>query len=249
MLFDGKNPVTGIIGVEHLKWNSGVFQVAPRGYSALAFRIKGDAVITVDDRNYSVTPSDVLYLPQKLAYRAQYSDTEVFVIHFVTAQDDSCPEVYSVGNSQQIYQAFLRIHSLWQSKTQGYSVYGMSQLYHVLGLICDKQTKINMPPCFLAAISYIHSNFKDNGLSIGLVCRNAGIGQTNFRQQFQKHYQKTPVEYITNLRLEYARNLIANGMAIENAAMESGFNDPKYFARIVKKYFDCTPRELKTYGK
>ena len=28
-----------------------------------------------------------------------------------------------------------------------------------------------------------------------------------------------------------------------------GFNDPEYFARVIKQQFGCTPRELKTYGK
>ena len=57
------------------------------------------------------------------------------------------------------------------------------------------------------------------------------------------------MEYITRLRLEYARRLIANGVSVESTAYESGFNDPKYFARVVKKHFGCTPRNLKTYGK
>ena len=82
-----------------------------------------------------------------------------------------------------------------------------------------------------------------------MVCAETGISATLFRKLFKKHYQKTPTEYITSLRLEYARNLISSGMAIKNAAYESGFNDPKYFARVVKKCLNCTPRDLKDYGR
>jgi AraC-like DNA-binding protein len=57
------------------------------------------------------------------------------------------------------------------------------------------------------------------------------------------------VAYITELRLEHARNRIAGGVPIERAAAESGWGDAKYFARVVKKYFGCTPRDLKNYGK
>ena len=57
------------------------------------------------------------------------------------------------------------------------------------------------------------------------------------------------MEYITKSRLESARNLISCGVPIAQAAEQSGFNDPKYFARVVKKHFGCTPREFKTYGK
>lgn len=66
---------------------------------------------------------------------------------------------------------------------------------------------------------------------------------------FKKYYLKTPVEYITDLRLEYARNLISGNMPIEQAALGSGFSDPKYFARVVKKNFGCTPKDLKMFGK
>jgi AraC-like DNA-binding protein len=81
------------------------------------------------------------------------------------------------------------------------------------------------------------------------VCEAAGIGTTVFRQLFKRYYQKTPMEYITQLRLEHARNQISGGMPIELAAAESGFADPKYFARVVKKNLGCTPRDLKKYGK
>ena len=99
------------------------------------------------------------------------------------------------------------------------------------------------------AISYINSNFKNSNLNVDMICEQAGIGATSFRQLFKKHYQKTPWEYITDLRLEYARNRISNGTPIENVAYESGFNDPKYFARVVKKRLNCTPRDLKNYGR
>ncbi len=249
MLFNGNNPITGIVGVEQLRWGGGTFQVEPRDYAALAFRTKGTAVITVDDQEYYVNENEVLYMPQHLAYRAKYSETELLVVHFQTQQDDRSPEVYATEDTGHLYQAFLRAHTLWENKAGGYSMYILSEIYKILGLICEKEAQTNLPDCFLAAISYIHAHFKENNLSVDTICRSAGIGQTGFRLLFQKHYGKTPVEYITDLRLAYARNLIASGATVEAAAYGSGFNDPKYFARTVKKYLGCTPRELRLYGK
>ena len=249
MLYDGKNPILRIIGVEQLKLNSGLFHVLPRSYCALAFRIAGTATITVDGKQYLVNPNDILYLPQNLAYTAQYSETEMLVIHFITEQNDPCPEVYTVENAQQLYQAFLQAHILWQSKSQGYGVLAMSLLYNILGLICTRETSKKTPPCFQSAVSFIHAHFKETGLSVAHICRNAGISQTNFRLLFQEYYKTTPVAYITALRLEHARALIASGISIEQAAVESGFRDPKYFSRTVKKHFGCTPRQWKDYGR
>lgn len=248
MLYNGENPILQITAVEHLRWADGTFQVAPREYSALAFRIRGTAHIRWHGGTGFVNSNDVLYLPQELGYTATYTDTEMIVIHFVTARSDSAAEVYSPADSGQIYKMFLRAHALWQNREPGYGMQVMSQLYAILGTICEKETKTNLPPHFLKAISLINSSYKSN-LNIHALCTQSGIGTTMFRQLFKNHYQKTPVAYITELRLEHARNLISGGMPIEQAAAESGFNDAKYFARVVKRYFGCTPRDLKTYGK
>ena len=53
----------------------------------------------------------------------------------------------------------------------------------------------------------------------------------------------------TDLRLENARNLIAAGVPVATAAEESGFADPKYFSRVVKLKYQCTPKDLKNFGK
>ena len=42
--------------------------------------------------------------------------------------------------------------------------------------------------------------------------------------------------------------LIAGDENVEAAALASGFSDAKYFARVVKRHFGCTPRQLKHYG-
>lgn len=249
MLCNGDNPILRIVGVEHMQWEGGVFEVESREYSALAFRISGNATIGCGGKEYFVNTNDILYLPQNTGYTANYTNTEMIVVHFVTMQDDSEIELYTFQNGEQIYKLFLRALTLWENKELGFAVYAMAQFYTILGTILEKETKTNLPEHFLKAISFINCNYKNNNISVDMICTEVGIGATAFRQLFKKHYQKTPTEYITDLRLEYARNLISGGMPIENAAFESGFNDPKYFARVVKKRFGCTPRDLKVYGK
>ena len=249
MLYNGDNPILKIIGVERTSWRAASFQVAPRSYSALAFRIKGEAEIGCDGREYQIHINDILYLPQNCGYTARYTDTEMIVVHFITAREDRVPQVYSIESGEQLYKEFLHLYALWKNKEPGYLVYSMAQLYQILGTLLEQETKATLPAYFLKAVSLINERFKDHGLRVEQVCREAAIGATTFRRLFKEHYQKTPTEYINDLRLEYARNLISSGMAVEHAAFESGFNDPKYFARVVKKRMGCTPRSLRIYGK
>lgn len=249
MLYNGENAILQIVDVVQLRFPGESVTVAPRAYASLAFRIRGSAAICYGEKECHVNTNDILYLPQKLGYKAEYTDTEMIAVHFVTARDDREAEVYSFENSAQLYKLFLQAQSLWENRKPGYPVYLMAQLYAILGTILEQKTKTVLPPHFLNAISFINANYRSNGLSMDKICAAAGIGATAFRQLFRTHYQKTPTQYIMDLRLACARNLISGGMSIEEAAWESGFNDPKYFARAVKKHFGCTPRDLKTYGK
>lgn len=249
MLFDAGNPILKVIGVEHMLWKSGTFNVAPRAYSALAFRISGSAVIKSGEKECTVNSNGILYIPQGVGYVADYTDTELLVIHFVTALGDSNAEVYSFQNSDKIYKLFLNAHSTWQNKMAGFAAYTMSLLYLIIGTMLEKDTEVTLPPNFLNAVSLLNADYKSSELNIENVCARSNISATAFRQIFKKNYQKTPMEYVTELRIEHARNLIAGGMSVEEAAYDSGFNDSKYFARVVKKHFGCTPRSFKDYGK
>lgn len=249
MLYNGDNPILKIIGVERTSWRAASFQVAPRSYSALAFRIKGEAEMICGGKRVEVHSNEILYLPQGLGYTVDYTDTEMIVAHFITEKNDSLPEVYSFENNERLYKEFLLLLSLWKNKEPGYAVYSMGQLYRIFGSLQEQQTKATLPAHFLKALSLINGGFLKHDLCVDDLCREAAIHPAIFRKLFKAHYGKTPGDYITDLRLEYARNLIASGMAVESAAFESGFNDPKYFARVVKARLGCTPRSLRNYGK
>ena len=157
--------------------------------------------------------------------------------------------MYSYPNAEQFRQLFLQALQIWEKKAPGYETFALAQFYTVLGTIAECEAKSTLPSHFLRALAIINAQYTDSALRVDNVCQKAGIGTTVFRQLFKKHYQKTPTEYVTRLRLEYARKLISQGVTVESAAYESGFSDPKYFARVVKKQFGCTPKSFKNYGK
>ncbi len=249
MLCEGNNPVIKITDVRHLSWESGYFDIPEREHSALAFRMKGDAVITCNGISHSITAHDVLYMPQNMPYTAEYGETEIFVIHFLVATNDKNAEVYKLSNIEEIHKLFLRTFKIWKEKETGYELLTMSNLYKILGCILKNQVKEDLPPHFSKAVSFIDKNFKDTELSVPLICKNSGICETALRNLFNKHYGKTPTDYIKELRIDYAKNLISSGVSIEETAILCGFNDSKYFARVVKKTLGCTPSDLKKFGK
>lgn len=248
MLISPKNPITDVISVEHMCWDGGVFDVKQRSYSALAFRTRGSADITVGKAHYTVREGEVLYLPQGIQYHAVYTDTDMLVIHFHTLYNDPRLAVYSARPSEQLHGDFLQALSVWKAKKPAYLLQTMSLLYKIFGTLQESTAQEGLPPAFRKTVALLNAEYRDPELSVAAICGRGGISETAFRATFKGCYAKTPIAYVTELRLEHARRMLCDGATVETAALSSGFHDPKYFARVVKRRLGCTPQELKKYG-
>ena len=94
-------------------------------------------------------------------------------------------------------------------------------------------------------IRFLENNFKNPELNISSVCDAAGISDTNFRRRFQKTFGKRPKDYLLELRLGCAEQLLAQRCyTVEEAANLCGFSDAKYFSRVIKKRYGCPPSKL-----
>ncbi len=248
MLYTCQNPITEILLLGKVSLQPGRVSVDARSFSALAFRLNGSGQLQCGEKSYWLNAGDVLYMPQGVRYFRDYEKTDILLFHFITAKNDTEPEIYHLKNPDEISRQFQKAYGIWEAKQSGYIAKCFSILYKILGLLGENEAQTGLPQHFIRAVSILNESFCSSQLRISQVCKAAAISETVFRQLFRQHYGKSPVEYVTELRLEYAHALITEGMTIEQAALESGFSDGKYFARIVKRHLGCTPRQLKTYG-
>ncbi len=247
MLYHCHNPILQVLTVGDVTWEKRSLTVAPRPFSALALRLEGDGTIFWgQEERLSLAPGQVLYLPQGLPYKAQYGKTHILVVHFLTQNQDTAPELYTLQNPMEAQSLLSQMYTLWQRKTPGYLARCMSLFYRLLALLGENEATRLLPRNFLKACAALTENYTSSQLQIEALCRESGISQTVFRQLFRQHYGKSPVAYLTQLRLEHARALLTQGESVETAALKSGFTDPKYFARVVKAQMGCTPRQLRS---
>jgi len=65
-------------------------------------------------------------------------------------------------------------------------------------------------------------------------------------RSFKKYFNESPTDYITNLRLNYAANLLTNSdQDITNISMDCGFENLSHFYHLFKKKFDSSPKEFR----
>lgn len=95
------------------------------------------------------------------------------------------------------------------------------------------------------AKTYIDENFKKD-ISLDMVSREVDISPYYFSKLFKQETGSNFIEYLTDIRLRNARELLKNsGYSIKEVCVESGYSDPNYFSRIFKKYEGVTPSEFR----
>ena len=60
----------------------------------------------------------------------------------------------------------------------------------------------------------------------------------------------TPIEALTKYRLQIALQLLQDkNNSLQSISEAVGFNSANYFSRMVKKYYNVTPKQLRDLGK
>lgn len=91
------------------------------------------------------------------------------------------------------------------------------------------------------AIQYIENNFYRN-ISLEEVSQSVHMNTAYFSTMFKKQTGRKYIDYLTDLRMEKARNLLENtDLKIGNIAMMVGYSSTKHFTRIYKEKYGVTP--------
>ena len=91
------------------------------------------------------------------------------------------------------------------------------------------------------ALEYIEQ-FYTKGIMVEEIASYIGLSTDYFSRMFKQFTGLTPVEYIKNVRLAKAAELLRQPeISIAHVAMEVGFEDPGYFSRQFKQVLGVSP--------
>lgn len=94
-------------------------------------------------------------------------------------------------------------------------------------------------------MAHMERNYNEP-LAIGELARMANMSERGFYRVFQEATGTTPNQYLTNLRIATASELLSKSeQSITDIAYECGFQDSSYMAKQFKKHMGVTPREFR----
>ena len=96
------------------------------------------------------------------------------------------------------------------------------------------------------AEAYIQAHYADQDLSLMQLCQHLSVSMSYFSSFFKEETGKTFIEYLTDLRMEKAKNLLAHSdLMLYRIAEEVGYEHPAYFTANFKKQTGFKPKEYR----
>ncbi len=102
---------------------------------------------------------------------------------------------------------------------------------------------------FKKSIKYIHENYTEK-IQVPYLAKLEGLSNSRYITLFSKETGKTPSEYILELRLQRACDLLlSTDIGIGPIGASSGYKDQYFFSKIFKKHIGVSPQEYRKANK
>ncbi len=139
-----------------------------------------------------------------------------------------------------------------------YNVFALSQcltvqdfndlLYEACSSIIDSrpQERLEETDVVRRAMRYMQEHFSDPNLTISALAEELGVSSVTLAVIFRNELGVRPSDYLANLRMEQARELLVNtDMLIREIGRMVGYEDDHVFTRRFKKYTGKTPGQYR----
>lgn len=162
------------------------------------------------------------------------------------------PFVMPAGDSIAIHDAFQRMLAVYKSKHFGYEMELRAYLLLVLAqMTASIANKAGISKEHLhadkiaAAMRYMEQRY-DEQVDLQKLAQEAGMSTSYFRTLFKGATGRTPLEYLTAVRMERAKALLMEGdYLIHDISARVGYTDIHYFSNLFKKIEGLSPRNYR----
>lgn len=224
------------------------FQMTNRQNYGLSLCISGQITYTMNGKQYISDQNKAVLLPKGGTY-SLHGDKEGFfpVINF-KCDNFNCEEiaVLPLEVSQACIKDFEALKDLFLHDKNRLKIF--SAFYELLDKVSSAYSQKQQPLAYV--IKYIDENIQNPELSNTCLARQIGISEVYLRKLFLAHYNITPKQYILDIRIQKAKQMLINTpFTVTAISEECGFSSLYHFCRAFKKKTGMAPTEYTNLNK
>lgn len=223
-----------------------------RRHYGIIYTKTGTEVYHFSSGKFYAVPDSVLLIPKGERYTIELEGAEssVSVIDFEIPDMPMSPRQVKDLGQTALPSLFREAEKVWKRKNTAYRSECLSILYKILALLA-KQEEAGIHPSTFAkirpAIDYLHENYTQQDFKVEELSRLVELDPKYFRTLFHKNYGMSPKEFVTQLKLERAKELLVEGKnSLTEIAARLGYSDVYHLSKAFKKKTGMTPTQYKT---
>lgn len=224
------------------------FQMENRLCYGLSLCISGQITYTMNGKKYISDQSNAVLLPQDGTY-SLYGDKEgLFPVINFKCENYNYNEivVLPLENPQACLKEFEILKDLFFHNESRLKIY--STFYGLLSKISSENANTYNP--LRSVMQYIEENISDAELSNTKLAQKMGISEVYLRKQFITRHKITPKQYILDIRIQKAKQMLVDTpFTVTAIAEECGFSSLYHFCRAFKGKTGMTPTEYANSNK
>ncbi len=228
-----------------------------RRHHGLLYVLEGNEIYRSARATLKTEPGDIIYLPKTEVYDVTMSDPQctVLCIDFETVYPlGFAPFLIRSGNTRLLRNRFFEAERIWQMKRTGWNAECMAVTYRILS---ELQRIASMKYCpseklerIAPGVDYLHQHFNDSTVSVERLAALCGFHPRYFAKVFNEVYGISPKKYITQLRMDRARELIlSNRYSVSQISQLTGYSDIYHFSKVFKQENGVSPAGYEHAGK
>lgn len=207
----------------------------------LSFCAEGKITYEINGKQAVSDVNHAVILPKGQSYSLYGNKSGIFPVINFDCKEFLCSEVISlpIRSSDAYIKNFEKMKALSLFEENRAKI--MSTFYNVLYRLSTESSVHNI---IIPAIKYIENNYQDPKLSNAELAEKCNISEVYFRKVFAETYKTTPKQFIVDIRINKAKQLLSDGFSKVGAVAEQcGFTNQYHFCRLFKEKTGLTPTE------
>lgn len=218
---------------------------------------EGTAILRIDEKAYPLKRGDVFFaFPAYPYYLEADEDFAYIYVSFMGSGAASLLSKCGISPAAAHYPDFGFLCTMFENAIRRLTPFNANLLteavlFYALSFFggeAEAERDRSAMGLFESLVDYVDHHYREKDLSLGRLAEIFSYTEKYLSSLFKKNMQVGFVQYLNNLRIQYASEQIRCGrLTIAQIADACGYSDYAYFSRVFKKLTGRTPSESIRY--
>ena len=204
--------------------------------------LEGEVKTQVGDKRFTLTAGQVMLIPPNVTHSGSSNDFFIDTSLVASGIDFNGFEIIT-DHRGDITSLLFMIFRICTEQEGDFKPVVDSLTSALCQMIKHELGSSSGSPAVEQIKKQIYENLSNQDFSLAAAISETGFDKDYFRRRFKQETGKTPTQYLTDMRIVNAKQLLADNklFSIESIAHSCGFSDSLYFSTCFKKHVGVSP--------